>query len=156
MSIIYEALKKSQKTRAAGTKHKPAMRVNVAKIARWRPPQVSRKNMILISAILSAMFFTLYFLSAQTPPGSHLMFSQEKFVVKPLAANAIKRLPMPHLNLECVFLSENEKLAMINHHSYHVGDKINGMSITSIAMDRVTLQDKQRSLVLRSAMAELD
>ncbi len=152
MSIIYEALKKSQKTRAA---KKSMPNISMPKISRLRLPKLSRKEMILIALIFSAFFITYFMIKTQTPPGANAMFSVNQLVIKPSPV-VIQQAAMTRLKLEGVFLSENERLAMINHRTYHEGDNVNGMKIVSIAFDRVTLQSKARSMVLRSNVTDVD
>ena len=150
MSIIYDALKKSQKTRAAKSKPTTA-RVIALKIAD------KRKHIIITLLILTCLFcivaaFTisggsslrLALISKNSPPPVKL----QPVVVKIAAA--------PRLMLDGVFLSEKEKLAMINHHSYHEGDMINGMQVVSIGFDEVELKNNARSIKLRSALTQLD
>lgn len=152
MSIIYEALKKSQKTRAA---KKSMPKINMPKISRIAIRKFNRKEVILIAMIFSALFMTLFMMSAKTPPGANTMFSinQPVFKASPVVA---QQAAVTRLKLEGVFLSDNERLAMINHRTYHEGDNINGMQIISIAFDRVTLQNKARSMVLRSNVTDID
>ncbi len=141
MSIIYDALKKSQKARSARAP-------SVVSITR----HLNRKKMIMVLVIGVALFATTATLLLTGPSTSASILSQ----------NTVKTLPVPviasapRLMLEGVFLSENERLAMINHHTYHEGDRVNGMQVMSIAFDQVTLQNKSRSLTLRSALTQLD
>lgn len=113
---------------------------------------LNRKKMIMVLVIGVALFATTATLLLTGPSTSASILSQ----------NTVKTLPVPviasapRLMLEGVFLSENERLAMINHHTYHEGDRVNGMQVMSIAFDQVTLQNKSRSLTLRSALTQLD
>ncbi|HTM64118.1 MAG TPA: hypothetical protein VL360_06410 [Gammaproteobacteria bacterium] len=143
MSIIYDALKKSQEARAA-------------KIQIPRRPRklkvVKRKNIIITMLILSTIFTIIAALTTPGSPGLKLPMFGKKNAKPPASAIAAA----PRLMLEGVFLSDTEKLAMINHRSYHEGDSINGMQVVSIAFDQVKLGNKQRSIVLRSALTQLD
>lgn len=53
--------------------------------------------------------------------------------------------------LNGVFISDNEKIALINNQPYHEGETIQGLKIVSIAMDSVKLADDKNSFVLHSA-----
>jgi hypothetical protein len=166
LSIIYDALKKSQKARATQSPqprrqlrmpnipNMPRM-PRIPRIPRISVMKVNRKNMILMLLILTSLFIMAMMLTVQDPPGASHLFAQEQFVKKPLLAKA-STTSSPRLMLEGVFLSDNEQLAMINHHSYHVGDKVNGMQVVNIALDEVTLQDKKHSVVLRNTITALD
>lgn len=153
MSIIYEALKKSQKTRAA---KKSMPKIRLPEMPRLRMPQLKRKEVILLALIFSAFFIMIYMMKTTTPPGANSLFSINEPAMKASPVAAAQQRAIARLKLEGVFLSENERLAMINHRTYHEGDNINGMMVTSIALDRVTLQNKSRSMVLRSNVTDID
>lgn len=143
MSIIYDALKKSQQARAK--LHVKAVRM----------PRNKRKNMIMMLLILSCIFAIITSLlipataSLSLPMTSRHSTSQKQQIMPYIAAK-------PRLMLEGVFLSDTEKLALINHRAYHEGDYVNGMKIVSIAFDQVELKNKYSSIKLRSALTQLD
>ncbi len=143
MSIIYDALKKSQHARAA------KVQVSIA-----RKPVNRRKQIIMISLIMTCLFVIVATLTMNGQPAI-ARFAKNDVIIKPTPA-ALAMASGPRLMLEGVFLSENERLAMINHRAYHEGDNINGMQVVTIAFDQVTLQNKSRSLVLRSALTQFD
>ncbi len=154
MSIIYDALKKSQKARATqSTRIRKQLRM--PRLPRITVMKVDRKNLIMVLLILTSLFIMAMMLTMQEPPGANRLFAQQQFVKKRVLAKA-KLTPSPRLMLEGVFLSDNEQLAMINHHTYHVGDKVNDMQVVNIALDEVTLQDKKHSVVLRNTITALD
>tara|TARA_R110000868_G_scaffold82247_3_gene232281 strand:- start:1188 stop:1616 length:429 start_codon:yes stop_codon:yes gene_type:complete len=142
LSIIYDALKKSQRARAG----KVSLKVAHLK-------QDKRKQVILMLLILTCLFVIVATLTLTNETSfSKQLLGQKKLPIQHAPrALAIKQ---PTLLLEGVFLSDNERLAMINHQSYHEGDKINGMQIVSIAFDQVTLQNKKRSMILRSNLTQ--
>lgn len=146
MSIIYDALKKSQKTRAA----QPQLRTTPFKFKK-----LDRKNTIISLLIMTCLFVIAATLALPTPSASTRLYG-DATAVKPMTARTLKLASAPRLMLEGVFLSDNERLAMINHRTYHEGDKVNGMRIVNIALDEVTLQNKKRSLVLRNSIAQLN
>ncbi len=67
--------------------------------------------------------------------------------------------PMPPINFDMgynnnftlngVMLSNLDKIAMINNQAYHLGDIVNGMKVVNIDANSVTLQDGQRTVILR-------
>lgn len=146
MSIIYDALKKSQQARAA--------KAPVA-IAR-KKKRINRKHMLITLLILTAIFAIAAI--ATHPVKTSIKFpmlSQKLFAPKhqstPVVVSAI-----PRLMLDGVFLSDKEKLAMINRRSYHEGDIVSGMKVVSIAFDQVQLKNKTNSIVLRNAITDLN
>lgn len=54
------------------------------------------------------------------------------------------------LVLNGVFISELEKIALINNQSYHVGEMVQGFKIISIDMDSVKLSDDKNSFILHT------
>lgn len=140
MSIIYDALKKSQQARAAK-----------APITVARRPKIQRKNIITTLLILTVIFTIL---AAFMPGGPSLkmpsLIGQNKTQAPIIVASA------PRLMLDGVFLSDTEKLAMINRRSYHEGDSVSGMKVISIAFDQVQLRGKSHSVTLRNTLTQLN
>lgn len=146
MSIIYDALKKSQQARAA--KKTPITFV--------RKQRISRKNMILTLLILTCMFASVMIFTMSTESALKLpILGQKLSSAKPVPI-ALRVKAAPRLMLDGVFLSDTEKLAMINRRSYHEGDVISGFKVVSIAFDQVRLKDKSRSITLRNALTQLN
>lgn len=152
MSIIYEALRKSQKTRAVN-KRVPRLRMPRLRVATLPTVDINRKNMILLFMIFLTLFFTSVMINAKSPPGANWLFAAKPSDNKVIA---LKQTVMPRLMLDGVFLSSRERLVMINHRAYHEGDNVFGMRITNIALDRVTLENKTRRMVLQSAITDID
>lgn len=65
-------------------------------------------------------------------------------IIKPVAP----KLPTIKLAVDGVLLSYTENLVMINKHLYHVGDTVGGMRIVSIEFDKVRLEGGNQSLNL--------
>lgn len=55
------------------------------------------------------------------------------------------------LHLNGVFVSDRLRVAMINRHIYHQGEKVNGMKITAIELNRVSLDRDGTQLILSVA-----
>jgi hypothetical protein len=47
-------------------------------------------------------------------------------------------------------VSNRNKIALINHKIFHVGDKVQGMRIQKIAFNGVELQDEKHTLYLHT------
>ena len=148
MSIIYDALKKSQQARAA----KPTL--TIARKA--KNIRVNRKDMILTLLILTCLFATAVIVTMPAESALKLPILGQKMAGKKPAPLVLRINAAPRLMLDGVFLSDKEKLAMINRRSYHEGDVIGGFKVVSIAFDQVRLKDQTRSITLRNAITQLN
>lgn len=141
MSIIYDALKKSQQARAAK-----------APIAVARKKRINRKQAMISLLVLTTIFMIVTALTMTRGKSLSLpLLSRHEIKPTAIALNAA-----PRLMLDGVFLSDTEKMAMINRHSYHEGDSVNGMKVVSIAFDKVQLKNQTHSIILRNALTELN
>lgn len=136
LSIIYDALKKSQNKR---TQNKPKV-----KVAR-RSFKLSRMQLIILLTG-TCLFLIAAAINMTDNTTLNLRMAKNKPV--------IKTTPIPKLKLDGVFLSDSETLAMINKHSYHIGDALHGMKVVNITLDTVTLQNAQKSIVLRNDISQ--
>lgn len=143
MSIIYDALKKSQQARTAK-----------APIAVARKKRANRKHVMITLLALTTIFMIVAAFTMSGGSSLHLPLLGHKSPAK--AANSIALNAAPRLMLDGVFLSDTEKMAMINRRSYHVGDSVNGMKVVSIAFDQVQLKNQTHSIILRNALTELN
>lgn len=151
MSIIYDALKKSQKIRSD---KKP-------KVIAARRDNLIRQNIVIMLLILTCLFTILM---AATMPGNQFMrgmtLSKHDAKQKPINIdkNVLARKEpvfiIPKMRLDGVFLSNSEKLAMIDNKSYHIGDDVKGMQLVSITFDKVKLRHKKQELTLRNELAQ--
>lgn len=133
MSIIYDALQKTQANRDAIISG---------------APKKSRKRLkiILISLILSVFTISLISYFSTIAP------SKKKLVKKiPKPPVVVKHVvpPLPQLTLNGFFLSDDESIAMINNRIMHVGDTIENMKVMSISENGVELGDSERHMVLK-------
>lgn len=142
MSIIYDALKKSQQARAAK-----------APIAVARKKRINRKHVMITLLVLTTIFMIAAALSMTGGSSLSLPLLGRQ---SPPKSTAVALNAAPRLMLDGVFLSDTEKMAMINRRSYHVGDSVSGMKVVSIAFDQVQLKNQTHSIILRNALTELN
>lgn len=150
MSIIYDALKKSQQARKDMQGKKPASKSAAIK----RRPGKLRQNVVIGLLALTCLF--TIFMAATMPdnPYNLLKLSKAKPANATLVQSVKKVAIIPDMELNGVFLSSKEKMAMIDNQPYHVGDKLHGLTIDSISLDHVTLKNATRTIKLRNAMSE--
>ena len=138
MSIIYDALQKTQKNRITKSDiMTPKPRTNVLKI---------KLILMLTSALIVTTGF--YFFSQFR----HLSTSVTP--IKKIVQIAKTTPPQPtvennkQLSLQGIFSSDKNKMAMINNKMYQVGDTVDEMKIISITQKGVKLQKKNEVLTL--------
>lgn len=167
MSIIYDALKKTQAQRAAADFEKlmvtpvaesPVIPATVAADTTTVSPTVlvtshsdqaeaqpqeavrhymSRSTVLLIVMVI-VMSVALAHLSLTHVP------APQPVIAKPLPPH-LHKLKM---QLDGVFLGGKDKRAMINHNLFSEGEQIDGLRIVAIEEERVKLQDDQHTLEL--------
>lgn len=129
MSIIYDALKKTQRKRQ--TIHEST--INMSPKMNRTLPKVRSKSYILPSMLFIGLLITF----------TGYQYTQYQAAYK--APAAVKKAV--DLTLNGVFVSDKSKIAMINNDTYKVGDRINGMQIVAIDMNLVTMKDKDQNTV---------
>lgn len=67
-------------------------------------------------------------------------------IIKPIVESAYQ---LNHV-LNGVFVSEEEKVAMVNNRFFSIGDTIDGMKLISIELDKIKLQDNKGIIELRA------
>lgn len=135
MSIIYDALQKTQQTRKQEILTAP-----IAKTSRLK----LKKLVYLSASLLLALIFLQIYHHTQLNPLPIRQIGQQK----PVAAAPTRT----KLVLDGVYISESTKLAMINHHMYHIGEQIEGMQIVSINHQSIHLR-KGNEIVLLTLTA---
>ncbi len=158
MSIVYDALTKTQK--------------NIENRRHIFSQNNQTRNFNWFNALLLSIIFglTILALVAYYPKLSHILpnpfanQSKKKGITAPtnqLIASQAARLPtvdsplseimyQGSLQLSGVFISEQEKIAVINGQSIHIGDIVDGKKIISIDYEKVRLQDKNRIFVIKT------
>lgn len=147
MSIIYNALQKTQRNRSG-------RRTRFYHTAGVLPSRImSIVSIITISALFAMAIYTVY---KYFPPLSSFHFAKTE------TPKVSKQLPTPppiqHINqavykskhfLNGVYVSDQEKFAMINFQMFHVGDMVDGLRVTSITTNSVTLQNNYDTVMMQ-------
>ena len=130
MSIIYDALQKTQKKLENKTdvQAESVPKKNV----RQRLIRIEIKS-FLMAAFISILFFIIFIRSITYTPHH----ATPKMSVTSAKKIAVSRNP---LVLNGVFLSTQEKMAFINHQAFHLGDTVEGMRLVKIDLEKVTLK----------------
>lgn len=136
MSIIYDALNKTQeKLREQTNPPKP-------KLPRLKPTKSMIKTIIFI-----ILFITIF-------SSIIIYFYHHHFSKHPVSITASPPSAMASYHnaksyeLSGVFLSNRNKVAIINHAYYHIGDRLDGMKVVGMNINEVQLKDKDHILVL--------
>jgi hypothetical protein len=173
VSIIYEALKKTQlnrevkrnPVRKVNRNHfKMRMRINIRDFD-W--PDVALAGVIGVLLVTSVSVYSIHF--AHKFSHHTLVASNTHHTAAPVAkaglhqpvANAAQVALPPEtvitgtdntdLVLNGVLLSDEEKLALINNKTFHVGDMVGGMRIVSIDFNSVKLASGGQLMTLRTS-----
>jgi hypothetical protein len=140
VSIIYDALQKTQQLRQNDQKEQPSMDQPFRHF-------LKNRTMILfaLALVLLAVNFTLYLpaIKAYFQPKPVTVLPKPK---PPSIAAAYKRTH----TLNGVFLSRQETVAMINNSLIHVGDQLDGMTVTAINEHSVKLKNAYEVILLTS------
>lgn len=155
MSIIYEALQKTQANREYQR-------------TKFRIPFFDL-GLLIINIILIIIVSIFYY--------HHFTKRTDSIAIKhpPIVKKIIKTPPLPvstetiqeskpiikprkfltldytgSLVLNGVFISENETVALINNQTHHLGDIVDNMKIISISMDNIKLAKDQNIYVMHS------
>lgn len=166
MSIIYDALQKTQKNRNKSEKPLFLKKVKVSPI--WID--------IGIMAIITIL--VVFALVAYTPRVTHYFKTQKTqtklpdviqkpaptAAVTPVIENPIllrqtetqERIAFEtafknkHI-LNGVFLSDQDKVALIDNHSFHIGDVVDDMMIVGINVNSIKLQNGKYTIIMQVA-----
>lgn len=153
MSIIYDALKRVEKSASGTTADRDRLKTN--------PPNKPKPILVFILVILSALFagnITYYLLMhpkrKPTPPPAPVIaipakppepLVNEEKPVAPLPA------PDPTLTLSGVFFQHGKGYALINNRILEAGDKIEGATIKEISLEKVALDFEGRIITLTNS-----
>lgn len=136
MSIIYDALQKTQQNRRVQNDDPETAEVVAVSRFDW-------KDMVLIFLIITLLLTT----------STLMFFHHKRFFARPVVAVAPLpappvEIPLPKLVLNGIFMSDQEQFAMINNHPFHMGDVVEGMKIVDIGNNSVKLQNEHHSIIL--------
>lgn len=152
MSIIYDALTKTQKN-IKGQHNKTGNKYIL--LARERNQKFDWLDVTLIMAIifLSVVISQIYFTKHKQKPSiaksavNQVAVSQSIPVVPSMPKEMMYQGP---LQLNGIFISDDEKLAFIDHNERHVGDMVEGKRIISIDYSQVKLQEGNNIFVMKA------
>ncbi len=145
MSIIYDALQKTQRSRK--------------KTVLKNRPDIFDIGLLTVIFVLIFICLFAYFRPAKgnkikTAVPTHPLATPEvskNAVVGKSALPQIKNQISHHDDsfvFNGVYISAQNKIALINQQEYHVGDVVNGLKIIEINANSVKLQDDKRTLIL--------
>jgi hypothetical protein len=152
VSIIYEALRKTQRNREF---RKLPTRERFA----------ARNLDSLDKGLIALIFFLVLIVVYLYLPHLFKHHAAQEALIKPAAVVAaatpvvaqaepvaiVAPVVTSNLVLNGVLLSDTEKLALINNKTYHVGDNVEGMRLLAIDFDSVKLNNGGKLLTLRTA-----
>jgi hypothetical protein len=151
MSIIYEALQKTQKKRRAIME---APRVAVVTKKPKLKTRVSNK-IALIDVMIGFTIIVLILFISLSLTNKYRKNHQFKIAraailkdqsnIKSMAAN----FKLNH-KLNGVFISDKNSFALINNKSFHLGDMIDGMKIVDLNINYVKLENTQQQVILKT------
>jgi type II secretory pathway component PulC len=142
VSIIYDALQKTQRNRAAIRdlyQEKMSKRMQFLDVGLY----------VLIIGLIAAVLFAYL-------PRVYKHYSVAKPPVQVEKVVAVRKAsPTPveiktNMVLNGVMLSDQNKIALINNQSYHLGEWVDGMQIVNIQLNQVKLQKDNEYVVLRT------
>lgn len=157
MSIIYDALQKTQQRR------------EIKSITEIRPNRHYFLYSVLLMTVISLIFFITYksLRSTKTPvTPPHAIHSLASATTTATSAPATpqlinknyvaKKTPMLAKNdtidsivINGIFHSQNLKMVMINNKPFNEGEEVNGMKIVKIESDHVNLQEGTNIVALK-------
>lgn len=143
MSIIDQALQKTQKSRnniqtpqIENTPPRERLTLSIPNLP-WLKIAISAGSCLILYSLFTHYSQILAFFH---PAPKKPAITQ---VATPIAEKA-------KFELGGTFLSDHERIALINNRTLHVGDTVNGMQITAIDLNSVTLKNEDATLILRA------
>lgn len=150
MSIIYEALKKTQKKRQimassqmAEPKASPKIRIH----------QFQRLDLIdgAIVVLLISLLMAIAYQWQQRTHGKKIATVSAKPVAKVIAPPKIDLVSYKqnHL-LNGTFISKSDSFALINNKPFHLGDTVDGFKVVDLQLNYVKLKNDENVIILKS------
>jgi hypothetical protein len=159
VSIIYEALKKTQLNRETKRNVSRPRRRTMPFMQDWEWIDVGLAALIGILLIACVSLYVVHFAHRSSHSGnnhsaatSSRSTSTTASMIEQTASTSSDDAPdEKDLVLNGVLLSDEEKLALINNKTFHVGDMVEGMRIVSIDFNSVKLANGKQLMTLRTA-----
>jgi len=128
LSIIYDALQKTQTVRQTPTIESPTKN------------KVVHSNKIFLLLLLAfSLCLSLFLYTHYYPHKKPSIPPAPLKIATPIAKHTPLKAPI-NLVLRGVFISDNEKVALINNKMLHVGDSYQGIKVLAIQLDKVKLK----------------
>ncbi len=145
MSIIYDALQKTQRNRSMSMSRDS-----------YQDPAAHRMRWVdkgLLAAVILLSGFVIY---AYGPPV--IKHFKQPAAAKPVvaaevaapSAQLVTEAAPANLVLNGVLMSDQNQTAVINNQFYHLGDVVGGMRIVAIELNNVKLQDGNKITMLKT------
>jgi hypothetical protein len=166
VSIINEALKKIQQSRKSGKDKKTTDRIiqvevknkmNKEVIQKPKRPTMSRAQFNFIWKMSSFLTVTALLIVMLLTYQQRLINLSQQYLktannTPPAKPNPVNKMTVV---FEGVFISESNKIALINKKLMQKGDLLNGMPIIEIDQDRIALQSSEGVLELKAGATYL-
>ncbi|MBN2831551.1 MAG: hypothetical protein JXL82_04695 [Candidatus Omnitrophica bacterium] len=149
MSIIYDALKKVEKSFGKKTPEK-----NQTENQTVKPKNKNNPALIYILVILAGLFLGKIAISFFTrpkiiqPPPSAMPVITPADIAPPVEEEKPAPPPDPVLTLNGVYFQKNEGYALVNNRIIKIGDTIQGATVKAVTLDRVILEFEGREITL--------
>lgn len=133
MSIIYKALQKTQEN--ITNKHQQKNQTTVLNRSLWFD-----RGLILVICILLIIIVEYYpIVKKHISLPTHWFQTSTAKSSTPMVFPEVDYSGDKNLILSGVFVSKEERIAMINNQQMHIGEIVNGMKLISIEQDKIKL-----------------
>lgn len=158
MSIINEALRKTQQIRKQSKEKRATASENPADNSANSSPEISKESFFQIfhvaDRILSHKLINYFIMIALLGIITVISFEHSRNANQTEMITATSS-PRERISLAGILVGENSKIAIMNKQAYHPGDTILGMKIVAIHEDAVDLKRKNKIVRLRAGATYL-
>lgn len=155
MSIIYNALQKTQENRAQEnlTKENLESKRNTSDVVSHLifSARFKKISVLVLAFLFSLFILTQYVILKKRLPHASDAKSSASLVKTDKTTKPINQ-PYRELELNGVFVSNQNKIAMINNQAFGLNDTVDGMKIIAIDLHSVKLKNEKGVIVLHSAI----
>lgn len=150
MSIIDEALQKTQKSRNNATSFIASVEKRRIRLALPKIPihDLPWRKISISAGACALLYFAFTHYTQIGTSITHFTQHQPKPAITTQVTNKIPE--NSKFDLSGTFLSDHDRIALINNRTLHVGDTVNGMLITAIDLNSVTLKNEDATLILHT------